>query len=125
MTNNFFAIISNSQPSDVSIKSNPDANGFDVKIKNVQAQFHSKNLTERLNIMNAKGSVLVDMSNITIDLTVSVKSQKVNGSLVPAFKSSNAEIRIPENNISLSVCSNVIAKVALKIKETFVETIKS
>ena len=73
--------------------------------------------------MNAKGSILVDMSNITIDLTISVKSQKVNGSLVAAFKSLNAVIRIPESNISLSVCTNVIAKVALKVKKTFEETI--
>jgi hypothetical protein len=64
------------------------------------------------------------MANLTIGLTVSVKSQKVNGSLVPAFKSSNAEISIPETKISLSVYSNVIGRVAYQIRETFMDTIR-
>lgn len=69
--------------------------------------------------MNAKGSVLVDMSNLTINASVSITSQKVNGSLVPAFKTSNPKIKIPDANISLSVYSNVIAKVASLIREAF------
>jgi hypothetical protein len=81
-------------------------------------------LLEKLSVINAKGSVLVDMANITIDLRMQVKSQNVNGSLVPAFRSSNVKINIPETEISLCVFSNCIGKSATKIKNTFMSTIR-
>lgn len=74
VNHNSFAIISKETCEDMTIKADPSVNGIQMSIKNICGQFHSNNLVEKLSVMNAKGSVLVDFCNISISLKMSVTS---------------------------------------------------
>jgi hypothetical protein len=76
-----------------------------------------------LSIVSAKGSVHVELTNMTLSLSISVKSQKVNGVLVPAFTSSNVKVVMPDG-VSLCVYSNVIAPLADSINKMFANSVK-
>ena len=101
LNQNVFRATPSLNASDTKIVVDEANNGIQISAKNMNAQFLSKSMVERLNVLDAKGSAYFDMTSVSISLDMGITTQKVGERLLPAFKTSNIKVDLPDKNMTL------------------------
>mmetsp|Transcript_1924 Transcript_1924/g.3333 ORF Transcript_1924/g.3333 Transcript_1924/m.3333 type:complete len:195 (+) Transcript_1924:32-616(+) len=121
---NSFSIAEQAQ--NVRIENVPASNAIKLSIDSLQAYFKSEQLKYKLSILTCKGTVAVDISHFTIEVTIGVTTQKLaDGKIVPGFTVSNIKLDLPKDHIKIHIKGNVVAKIADAFKKLFLGDIRN
>jgi hypothetical protein len=94
-----------------------------LSAKNLRIGFKSKDFHYKLGIVVAKGSIDATISNVTLDVSVSLGTQKLaDGRMVPKITVPDVYLDIPKDKIDIKIHGNFIVAFANAFKSFFIHT---
>jgi hypothetical protein len=85
--------------------------------------FKSKDFHYKLGFVVAKGSIDATISNVTLDVSISLGSQMLaDGRMVPNISVPEVNLNIPKDKIDIKIHGNIIVAFANAFKSFFIHT---
>lgn len=85
-------------PTNIDLKTNQTINAIKLSAKNLRIGFKSSDFNYKLGFIVAEGSVDATISNVTLDVSISLGTQKLaDGRTVPNFTVPEVNLNIPKD----------------------------
>lgn len=101
------------EPSEGVVISANDDNSVTLASNNLQASFHSNAFKYKWSFIEAKGSVDVSFSQMTVNVKLGMITQTLpNGKVVPAVSVVSSSVDLPKSGIKIKIHGDIVAKIA-------------
>ena len=104
----------------VNISTDVADNGFEFRVDDLKAKFHSGQFKMKKLLITAKGSIDVSMDEIDVDIKIGVRTAKLpNGRYVPFLTVPRAKVDINRKKMDIKIHGNFVTKIAKAFKWMF------
>jgi len=98
-------------------------NAIKLSAKNLRIGFKSNDFMYKLGFITAKGAVDATISNITLNVSLSMGTQKLaDGRMVPKVSVPEVYLDIPKDKIDIKIHGNIIVAFANAFKSFMIHT---
>ena len=102
---------------------NTNINAIKLSAKNLRLGFKSDDFHYKLGFVAAKGSIDATISNVTLDVSISLDTQPLaDGRMVPKITVPWVYLDIPKDKIDIKIHGNMIVSFANALKSFFIHT---
>ena len=111
-------------PTDVDLVTVRTKNAVKLSVKNMRVGFKSEDLWFRSGLIVARGSVDAVISNVSMEVSISLGSQKLpDGRMVPQVTVPDFKMVLPKEHIDIKIHGNVVVSFANSFKKFFINTL--
>ena len=110
-------------PSNIDIVTVRSQNAVKLSVKDLKIGFKSDDFYYRSGLVKAKGAVDATISQVSMDISISLGSQKLrDGRMVPQVTIPEFKLVLPKDHIDIKIHGNVVVSIVNAFKNFFIKT---